>query len=95
MRITVEIPEDTAARMLSDEADAARSLLELAGYTACVNGRISEYEYMRLLGLESRFDLRAVMKRIQMEGEAQDAEFLSQELAALAPAVERPIAKAR
>lgn len=84
-----------AARMLDEGSDAARALLELAGYTACVNGRISEYEYMRMLGLESRFDLHAVMKRIQLEGEARDAEFLSQELAALTPAVEQPLAKAR
>lgn len=81
--------------MLSDESDAARSLLELAGYTAFVNGRISEYEYMRLLGLESRFDLHALLKRLQAEGESRDAEFLNQELAALSPVADQPLAKAR
>jgi hypothetical protein len=84
MQVTVDIPDETAARMLGESKDAARALLELAGYTACVNGRISEYEFMKMLGLESRFDLHAIMKRIQSEAESQDLEFIRQDLATLA-----------
>lgn len=84
MEITVNIPDETAARMLNDTKDPASALLELAGYTACANGRISEYEFTKLLGLQSRFEVHAIMKRIQLEGEALQEEFLQKELAALA-----------
>jgi|ERR1700733_10173358 hypothetical protein len=83
MQITVDIPDETAARMLGDGNDPATALLELAGYTACVNGRISEFEFMKLLGLESRFDLHAIMKRIQSEAESVDMEFIRQDMATL------------
>jgi hypothetical protein len=84
VKITVDIPDETAARMLGEDHDAAHALLELAGYTACENGRISEYEYSQMLGLDDRFDVHEVMKRIRLEGEAMHAEFLQADLATLA-----------
>lgn len=83
MQVTIDIPDETAARMLDAGKDPAIALLELAGYAACASGRISEFELGRLLGLDSRFDVHAVMARLQMEAEASDAEFLRQESATL------------
>jgi hypothetical protein len=84
MKITVDLPDETASRMLGEGSDVAPALLELAGYTTCVNGRISEYEFMKLLGLESRFDLHAIMKRIQSETESLDPELVHHDLASIA-----------
>jgi hypothetical protein len=84
MKITVDIPDETAARMLGDGDDAAKSLLELAGYTACVSGRISEFEYSQMLGLEWRLDVHSVMKRLRLEQEASDDEIFRQDMATLA-----------
>jgi len=84
MQVTVDIPDETAARMLGDEKDAAWALLELAGYTACVNGRISEYEFRKVLHLDTRFELHALMKRLRLEEEALSLKIMRQELAGIA-----------
>ncbi len=80
MKITLTIPDTVALRMLGNTPDAPRELAKLAGYSACVSGRISEYEFGQLLGLDSRFDVHAVLKHLQSEIEEADLEMLQQDL---------------
>ncbi len=79
MEVTLTIPDAVAARMLGDAENAPRELAELAGYSACVSGRISEYEFGQLLGLDSRFDVHALLKRLQTKIDEADLEMLQQD----------------
>jgi hypothetical protein len=80
MEITLTIPDSVAARMLGDARSAPRELAELAGYSAYVSGRISEYEFGQLLGLNNRFDVHAILKRLQTDIDEADMDVLQQDV---------------
>ena len=62
MQVTVNIPDELAAQILSEGKDLSRSALEalvLEGYRA---EQISEAEIRQLLGFETRMEVHAFLK---------------------------------
>lgn len=63
MKIAVELPEDIAKRLegkWGDLSRAAREAIAIEGYRS---GALSQNQVQRLLGLESRWEVDALLKR--------------------------------
>jgi len=63
MKIAVELPEDIADRLKDkwgDLSEAARNAIAIEGYRS---GALSQSQVQRLLGLASRFEVDALLKR--------------------------------
>ena len=63
MKIAVELPEDIADRLedkWEDLSEAARNAIAIEGYRS---GALSQSQVQRLLGLASRFEVDALLKR--------------------------------
>ena len=63
MKIAVELPEDIAARLegkWGDLSRAAREAIAIEGYRS---GALSQSQVQRLLGLASRWEADALLKR--------------------------------
>lgn len=81
MKIAVEIPEDIAERLegkWGDLSEAAREAIAIEGYRS---GALSQSQVQRLLGLASRWEVDAVLKRagvyLEYTEEDLDREFES------------------
>ena len=62
MVITVEIPEELAKRLGADPAQLPRQAVEALVLEAHRQGKLSEAEIGRLLGMESRFRIERFLK---------------------------------
>ena len=62
MLITVEIPEELAQRLGSDPIHLPRQALEALVLEGHRQGKLSEAEVGRLLGIESRFRIERFLK---------------------------------
>lgn len=63
MKIAVELPEDIAKRLegkWGDLSQAAREAIAIEGYRS---GALSQNQVQRLLGLASRWEVDAILKR--------------------------------
>jgi hypothetical protein len=65
MQITVELPDELAARLAPGQ-DPSRAALEALGLEAYRQRRITGYQLRMLLGLPSRWDLEAFLKEHQV-----------------------------
>ena len=67
MIITVEIPEELAQRLGADPIQLPRQALELLVLEGHRQGKLSEAELGRLLGIESRFQIERFLKDHNVE----------------------------
>lgn len=81
MHVTLDIPDDLAPALSTPGQDPARAALEAWGLEAYRQRRLSGYQLRTLLGLESRWDLHALLKEHQIS--MYTAEELEEELANL------------
>jgi len=81
MNVTVQIPDDLAAR-LGGDGDLSRRALEALGLEAYQAGHITKAELRRLLGFDTRYELDGFLKAhgIWMKSSVDD---LRREVAAL------------
>jgi len=63
MEVTVHIPDTIGARLENDPEAIPRWLLEKAGLEAYRSGEISGYELRLMLGIKSRLELDAFLKK--------------------------------
>lgn len=81
MQITVTLPDDLATPLLPPGLDPSRAVLEAVGLEAFRQRRISAYQLRGLLGIPSRWDLDAFLKKRQIE--SYTAEDFEHDLATL------------
>jgi predicted HTH domain antitoxin len=62
MRVTIQLPEDISAALEERWDDVPRRSLEAIAIDAYRTGALSESQVRRLLGLESRFQVHALLK---------------------------------
>jgi Uncharacterised protein family (UPF0175) len=62
MNLTVEIPDDLAARLIAAGGDLSRRALEAFALEEYKSERISKAELRCLLGLETRYELDGFLK---------------------------------
>jgi hypothetical protein len=66
MRITIEIPDDLAARLSASGQDPARAALEAVAVEAYRQQRLSGYQLRTLLGISSLYELDGFLKARQV-----------------------------
>ena len=66
MHISLDIPDELAAPLISAGQDPARAALEAWGLEAYRQRRLSGHQLRTLLGLPSRWDLHALLKERQI-----------------------------
>lgn len=84
MLITVELPNDLIQR--PDPAREAVEALALAGYRS---GELTAFQASRLLGMNSRFEFEAFLKRAGCVDHAYNAEDLEEDVRGLLKFEER------
>jgi chromosome segregation and condensation protein ScpB len=62
MNVTVEIPDDLAARLAAGGRDLSRAALEMIAAEAYRADRITKPELQRLLGIETGYQLDGFLK---------------------------------
>lgn len=62
MQMTVELPEDIAKALEGQWPDIGRQALKAIAVEGYRTGALTENQVRRLLGLESRFDVHALLK---------------------------------
>ena len=62
MILTVEIPDDLAARLSADGHDLSRRVLESLAAAEYRNGRIHKAHLRRLLGFETSYEIDGFLK---------------------------------
>jgi len=62
MQVTVNIPDDLAQQLIPAGQDPARAVLEDALVQAYRENRISGYQLMTALGIETRYELEGFLK---------------------------------
>jgi predicted HTH domain antitoxin len=62
MRVTIQLPDDISAALEEQWDDVPRRSLEAIAVEAYRSGALSESQVRRLLGLESRFQVHALLK---------------------------------
>jgi len=62
MRVTIQLPDDISAALEEQWDDVPRRSLEAIAVEAYRTGALTESQVRRLLGLESRFQVHAVLK---------------------------------
>jgi len=62
MKVTIELPEDIAAALKGEWRDVPQRSLEAIAVEGYRTGVLSEYQVRRLLNLESRFQVHALLK---------------------------------
>lgn len=76
MHVTVELPEDIVKALEQQWPDMSRQALEAIAVEGYRSGALTENEVCRLLELESRFDVHAVLKehRVPLRYTSSDLE---------------------
>jgi len=62
MRVTIQLPDDISAALGEQWDDVPRRSLEAIAVEAYRSGALTESQICRLLGLESRFQVHAMLK---------------------------------
>jgi predicted HTH domain antitoxin len=62
MRVTIQLPDDISAALEEQWDDVPRRSLEAIALEAYRSGALTESQIRRLLGLESRFQVHALLK---------------------------------
>jgi predicted HTH domain antitoxin len=62
MRVTIQLPDDISAALEEQWDDVPRRSLEAIAVEAYRSGALTESQIRRLLGLESRFQVHALLK---------------------------------
>jgi hypothetical protein len=62
MQITLDIPDELAAQMISGGEDISRAALEAMAVEGYRTERLSESEIRKLLGFETRMEVHAFLK---------------------------------
>ena len=62
MRVTIQLPDDISAALEERWADVPRRSLEAIAAQGYRTGALAEFQVRRLLGLESRFQVHALLK---------------------------------
>jgi predicted HTH domain antitoxin len=62
MRVTIQLPDDISAALEEQWDDVPRRSLEAIAIEAYRTGALTESQVRRLLGLESRFQVHALLK---------------------------------
>lgn len=62
MRVTIQLPDDISAALEEQWDDVPRRSLEAIAVEAYRTGALTESQVRRLLGLESRFQVHALLK---------------------------------
>jgi predicted HTH domain antitoxin len=62
MQVTLDIPDELAAQIVSGGADLSRAALESLAIESYRTERLSESEIRRLLGFETRMEVHAFLK---------------------------------
>jgi hypothetical protein len=75
MEVTVHIPDTIGARLGNDPEAIPRWLLEKAGLEAYRSGEISGYELRLMLGIKSRLELDAFLKKQEVYLEYTEKDF--------------------
>ena len=63
MRVTIQLPDDISAALGERWDDVPRRSLEAIAVEAYRSGALTESQVRRLLGLESRFQVHALLKQ--------------------------------
>ena len=63
MTIELQLPDDIARDLSSADADLSRVALESLALEGYRDGRLSEEQVRRMLGLDSRFEVHAFLKQ--------------------------------
>jgi predicted HTH domain antitoxin len=76
MQVTVELPEDIVKALEGQWPDIGRQALEAIAVEGYRTGALTENQVRRLLELESRFDVHALLKahRVPLQYTASDLE---------------------
>jgi hypothetical protein len=76
MQVTVDVPEDILKALEGQWTDLSRTALEAIGVEGYRTGALTESQVRRLLGLESRFELHAILKehRVPLRYTSEDVE---------------------
>jgi len=76
MQMTVELPDDILKALGGQWPDLNRQALEAIAVEGYRTGALTENEVRRLLGLESRFEVHALLKehRVPLQYTASDLE---------------------
>jgi predicted HTH domain antitoxin len=76
MQVTVELPEDILKALEGQWPDISRQALEAIAVQGYRTGALTENQVRRLLELESRFDVHALLKdhRVPLQYTASDLE---------------------
>ncbi len=63
MQITIELPDEMVDQVRKTSGDVARRVLEAFAIDSYRSGNLTGWQVRQLLGLETRFDLDALLKR--------------------------------
>ena len=76
MQVTVDVPEDILRALEGQWPDLSRQALEAIAVEGYRTGALTESQVRRLLGLESRFEVHALLKehRVPLRYTADDVE---------------------
>lgn len=76
MRVTIQLPDDISAALEGQWDDIPRRSLEAIAVEAYRSGALTESQVRRLLGLETRFQVHALLKehRVPLRYTAADLE---------------------
>jgi hypothetical protein len=76
MRVNIQLPDDISAALEEQWDDVPRRSLEAIAVEAYRSGALTEAQVRRLLGLESRFEVHALLKEhhVPLQVTAADVE---------------------
>ena len=63
MQVTIELPDELADQIRKTSGDVARRVLEAFAIDCYRSGKLTGWQARRLLGLETRFELDALLRR--------------------------------
>ena len=75
MRVTIQLPDDISAALEERWDDVPRRSLEAIAVEAYRSGALAESQVRRLLGLESRFQVHALLKEHNVPLQYTTADF--------------------
>ena len=81
MKVTIDLPADVSAKLQEQGTELSRRALEALAVDGYRTGALSETQVRRLLNLESRFDVHALLKEHRVPLRYTEAD-LEEDLAA-------------
>ena len=74
MQVTIELPDELAEQIQKTSGDVARRVLEAFAIDSYRSGKLTGWQARQVLGLETRFELDALLKRAGVFREYTDHE---------------------